>query len=370
MRKAGALHAAAASSFNGAAYSRSDSNPRSAVAVARDSIERHATHHDQGHRDRDLQRSRHAMNACPRGTRRRRHRPSGQEMITGRLKRVAGKNPNTRLVTRQSPTQIAMMDRSTLSASCNLNRDGLPDQPGQHRGNVEKHKRSREPLQDPPARSLRTKDAGPAVPGSRRSPGEWTVPAHASRCEPASCRRYSGTRPEAPFRSGSARRPKDRELGTIEAAESVVRLDDARLELVRRRILFGQLRCDGGNRRARLRNADSGRQPAVDVHPLVAPVETSVVVASARRSGCRSSGTKSCSSLKTEVPLELIRCDADHDMWNAIQGQRFPDDVRIGAQPVLPEVVSQNHDGLRRCASSVFSSNPGPRASATPIVLK
>ena len=38
-----------------------------------------------------------------------------------------------------------------------------------------------------------------------------------------------------------------------------------------------------------------------------------------------------------EVPLKLIRCDADHDMGNAIQRQRFPDDVRIGGQPVLPE---------------------------------
>ena len=46
--------------------------------------------------------------------------------------------------------------------------------------------------------------------------------------------------------------------------------------------------------------------------------------------------------------LKLIRCDADHDMRDVVQRQRLPDDVRIGAQPVLPESVSQNHDGLRR----------------------
>jgi len=63
---------------------------------------------------------------------------------------------------------------------------------------LERHPR----LLAPPVRSLRTRDAAPAAPGSRRWRGVWTVPAHASRCEPASCRRYSGTRPEAPFQSG------------------------------------------------------------------------------------------------------------------------------------------------------------------------
>ena len=49
---------------------------------------------------------------------------------------------------------------------------------------------------------------------------------------------------------------------------------------------------------------------------------------------------------ETEVTVELIRRDADHDMWDAIQRQRLADDVRIGAQLVLPEPVSQNHDRL------------------------
>ena len=75
---------------------------------------------------------------------------------------------------------------------------------------------------------------------------------------------------------------------------------------------------------------------------------------------------KEFSSLKTEVALELIRRDADHDMWNVIQRQRLPDDVRIGAQPVLPEAVSQNHDGLA-CASSprrIPVPAPAPRRSS------
>ena len=52
--------------------------------------------------------------------------------------------------------------------------------------------------------------------------------------------------------------------------------------------------------------------------------------------------------LKTHMTLESFRGDANHDMWNAIQGQRLPDDVRIGGQPVLPEGVTNNHDGGSR----------------------
>ena len=55
---------------------------------------------------------------------------------------------------------------------------------------------------------------------------------------------------------------------------------------------------------------------------------------------------KEFSSLKTEVALELIRRDADHDMRDVVQRQRLADDVRIGAELVLPEPVSQNHDRL------------------------
>ena len=73
-------------------------------------------------------------------------------------------------------------------------------------------------------------------------------------------------------------------------------------------------------------------------------------------------------SVKNKMTVELLRRDADHDMRDAIQRQRLPDDVRIGAQLVLPEAVSQNHDGFSRQGSSITASNPGPRASATPIV--
>ena len=81
-------------------------------------------------------------------------------------------------------------------------------------------------------------------------------------------------------------------------------------------------------------------------------------------------GNEECSSHESEVPLKLIRCDADHDMGNAIQRQRLPDDLRIGGQPVLPEIVSHDHDGRRRWRVVRLSSNPAPRASATPIALK
>jgi hypothetical protein len=41
-----------------------------------------------------------------------------------------------------------------------------------------------------------------------------------------------------------------------------------------------------------------------------------------------------------------LRGHADHDMWNAIQGQALADNVWIGAEMVAPEVVSENHDGF------------------------
>ena len=74
--------------------------------------------------------------------------------------------------------------------------------------------------------------------------------------------------------------------------------------------------------------------------------------------------------MEKQVAVELIRRDADHDMRDVIQRERLADDVRIGAQMVLPEPVSQNHDGFSLQRSSIAASNPGPRASVTPIVLK
>jgi hypothetical protein len=47
------------------------------------------------------------------------------------------------------------------------------------------------------------------------------------------------------------------------------------------------------------------------------------------------------------VPLELIGRDTGYDIWNVVQLERFTDDLRIGTQVVLPERVSQNHNGVR-----------------------
>ena len=69
--------------------------------------------------------------------------------------------------------------------------------------------------------------------------------------------------------------------------------------------------------------------------------------------------------LKREMARELVRCDAGDDMRHAIQGERLPDDVRIGARRFCQNVCPRITTG-----SVVSFTNPGPRASATPIVLK
>ena len=103
--------------------------------------------------------------------------------------------------------------------------------------------------------------------------------------------------------------------------------------------------CDAGNRRARLRNTHPLRKAAVDVQPFLAPVETSVAVR--KQKWIPFQRNKQFSPLETEVPLELIGRDAGHNIGNVIQLERFTDDLRIGTQVVLPELVSQNHDGVR-----------------------
>ena len=66
-----------------------------------------------------------------------------------------------------------------------------------------------------------------------------------------------------------------------------------------------------------------------------------------RRSGAiPSERKKELSFLIAHVTGKMLRRDADHDMRDAIQRERLSDDVRIGAQLVLPVAVSQNHDGF------------------------
>ena len=253
------------------------------------------------------------------------------------------------------------MEGSTLSASWTCGGSGSPGPPGHHRRNVEEHDRGETPprrrqhdrfgqqmLHQPsPARADRLADA--------------TVPAHASRCEPASCRRYSGTTTSstAPVRvtrksvrtTGQSLRswPSGWYGATMPALNSFV----AGYSLAK-------LRGDGGNRRARLRNADAGRQTAVDVQPLVAPVE-------ARRSGrpkhagCRSSGRKSSSSCNGRWPLNCSGAMPTTTCGMSSNVERLADDVRIGAQLVLPEPVRQNHDGFSAGYPAVESGSARQR---------
>jgi hypothetical protein len=51
-------------------------------------------------------------------------------------------------------------------------------------------------------------------------------------------------------------------------------------------------------------------------------------------------------AVKKEVAIKLVRRDADYGMRDIIQRQRLPDDVRIRAQLVLPELVAENDDGF------------------------
>ena len=71
------------------------------------------------------------------------------------------------------------------------------------------------------------------------------------------------------------------------------------------------------------------------------------------------------------MTVKLLRRDADHDMRDVIQRERLPDDVRIGAQLVLPEArIPESRRVQPSAGHPPVASNPVPRASATPIVLK
>src|SRR2546421_9712778 len=51
-------------------------------------------------------------------------------------------------------------------------------------------------------------------------------------------------------------------------------------------------------------------------------------------------------SVPTHVAIKLSRCNARHDMRDAVQRERLADDVRIGGEMVLPVPVPQNHSRL------------------------
>ena len=49
---------------------------------------------------------------------------------------------------------------------------------------------------------------------------------------------------------------------------------------------------------------------------------------------------------KPYVTTKLIRRNTHHDMRDAIHRERLADDVGVGAQTVLPELVVQDDDGF------------------------
>ena len=99
------------------------------------------------------------------------------------------------------------------------------------------------------------------------------------------------------------------------------------------------------NGRARLCDADSRRQAAVDVHPVVAAIGTNVLVPASKKVDSVRAERRDLLPENRGDP-RIVRRDADDGMRDAIQGQRLPNDVGIGTEPVLPERVRQNHDRL------------------------
>src|SRR4051794_8660310 len=82
----------------------------------------------------------------------------------------------------------------------------------------------------------------------------------------------------------------------------------------------------------------------MDVHPVITADETDLAVRNNR--WIPQQRNEQFLELKTEVTLEQFGSDADHGVRDVVQGQRFPDDVRIGGEFALPEVVSENDDSF------------------------
>ena len=133
------------SSFNGTAYKRSDVKPRSLVAVARSAIERLAAHHEERHRDRDLQRGRHAMHASHP------HPTTAARIVLERRNDHRTTEPHGR----QPPEYEAGEEAEAKTDGDhghihperlqNLRRNRIVGQPGQQRRNVEEHNRGKRP---------------------------------------------------------------------------------------------------------------------------------------------------------------------------------------------------------------------------------
>ena len=155
-------------------------------------------------------------------------------------------HPNTRLVTRQSPTQIATMNGSNFSASWTSYGRARPA----HQAN------SRGPLKRTTAARTAPRPASTIASDNRYRVADGEFPL--THC--AANQHHAGDiqRHNHQHRSGEGEPEGLDDPEFVEIAEWVVRHDDAGLELIRRWILGGQPCGDGSNRRARLTNADAG----------------------------------------------------------------------------------------------------------------
>ena len=140
--KAGVLRWQTASSGSGAAYSRSESNPRSAVAVARTRSRQMPPITSNG---TAIATCKAAVKRWMRPTRSPPPPASSfsEEMITGRLNRVAGKNPNTRLANEAEPETDCDHREIDSQRLLELSRNGFPIIHDSSRRDVEEHERSK-----------------------------------------------------------------------------------------------------------------------------------------------------------------------------------------------------------------------------------
>ena len=112
-------------------------------------------------------------------------------------------------------------------------------------------------------------------------------------------------------------------------------------------MLSGDTSHDGIHGRARLREAGTGRQAADDADPLDLTIEPKVVRTLQARVLVQWKPELDVGrAFRAEVAPEHLRRDADHHVRVAVDGDRAADDVRIGAQAILPEPMPDDHDSL------------------------
>ena len=226
------------SSFSGAAYKRSASNPRGASpSRGRDRATGRSSRATARRSPPAARPSRDARvptrNPPPPAS------SFNDEMITGRLKRKAGSHPKTRLVRRQIPNMIATMGRLTRSASCSCSGYRLPVSQDNSDGHVEEHQRGE--------RSTRARQddrfgqeilSQPCPAGADRlADGQLALAHRAAHLHHAGDIQAHDQQHHAGERV--ARRPEcARCSDATSAPERVVRRGDAGLELVGRRILL------------------------------------------------------------------------------------------------------------------------------------